>query len=332
MPRFAELQKDRTLLHPGLPQNGRDAERGHAQDFTFVVTADTQFGMTTGNKDWEAEKKYSQEAVQQINAIEPRPLFCCVCGDLVHMTAELYANDNHTSRAECDAIQDAQIRDFKSIWSQVHEDIPLVCLCGNHDVGDRPTAVSIERFRQNFGDEYLAFWAKSTYNIVLNTALFKNSSGAPEMFDIQLQWLIGRLQYAKHNNASHIFVFGHHPWFLYDENDDSENGTLPGETPLAEFGMEGSIPDAYFIIPIDMRKKVLRLFQQYGVTAAFAGHFHQNMVSQTSFGMQMITTSSLSVILKSTGVPKTFDEPKTRGMRIVKVAKDGAFRHHFVSL
>jgi hypothetical protein len=48
--------------------------------------------------------------------------------------------------------------------------------------------------------------------------------------------------------------------------------------------------------------------------------------------MAMITTSSLSIVLKSTGVPHDFDEPNTRGMRIVRVGQDGSFGHRFVSL
>eukprot|EP00977_Amphora_coffeiformis_P005337 scaffold1140_cov157-Amphora_coffeaeformis.AAC.13 len=335
MPRFSELQKNKTLNHPRLPQDATvPPGTAVANDFTFVVTADTQFGMTKSNASWEEEIEYSRDAVEQINALEPRPLFCCICGDMVHMVAEIYTKKTKWSapmtREACDEIQDRQNKDFQQVWSELHKDIPLVCVCGNHDVGDRPTPTSIARFRRVYGDDHLAFWAQRAYNIILNTALFSDPSGAPELFQEQFDWMVERLQYAKSQQASHIFVFGHHPWFLYDEDEDKD--TLFSRIPLEEFGVEGFVEDSYFIIPLDTRKKVLALFEEYGVTACFAGHFHQNMVSHTKSGMPMITTSSLSVILKSTGIPDTFEEPKTRGMRIVTTAKDGSFQHKFVPL
>jgi hypothetical protein len=36
------------------------------------------------------------------------------------------------TKEECDQIQDQQNSDFKSVWSDLHEDIAMVCLCGNH--------------------------------------------------------------------------------------------------------------------------------------------------------------------------------------------------------
>lgn len=327
---FARAQQNQTLLHPTLPQEESAASLPSA-DYTFVVCADTQFGMTKNNKDWEAEKSYSRQVIQQINALEERPLFCCVCGDLVHMTADIYAKER--TEAECHRIQDAQNADFQQIWAALHEDIALVCVCGNHDVGNRPTAQSVDRFRQAFGNDYLAFWVRGTYNIVVNTSLFNDPTGAPDLFAEQFQWLRERLQYARAQKALHIFVFGHHPWFLYQQDEDPDKGDLPGASPFPkECPIEGSMPDSYFVIPLEMRRKVLALFEEYGVRAAFAGHFHQNVVSESKFGMAMITTSSLSIVLKSTGVPHDFDEPNTRGMRIVRVGQDGSFGHRFVSL
>jgi hypothetical protein len=78
---------------------------------------------------------------------------------------------------------------------------------------------------------------------------------------------------------------------------------------------------------------VLDMFKKYKVTAAFAGHFHQNLVTKTSFGMEMITTSALSVVLQSNGIPKDFNEPRTRGLRRVNVNKaPGEFDHEFISV
>jgi hypothetical protein len=346
--RTFQLQQNRTVVHPRLQV---DPSKQLDEIHTFVVCADTQFGMTRMNKDWEAEKDYSRKAVQAINELQPRPLFCCVCGDLVDMTSLIYqgkenpvADDamggppSRLSEEECNQIQDAQNQDFKRIWSDVHPDIALVCLCGNHDVGNRPTKASVERFVAAFGDDCLAWWANGTYNIALNTSLFADPTGAQDLFDAQLSWLEGRLAYAKESMASNIFVFGHHPWFLYRENETSEE--LQGESPFpAEWGGfradlgRGSEKDGYFHIPLRYRRQALELFEKYGVSAAFSGHFHQNLVAKTSFGMDMIITGPLSLVFQSTGVPEDFPEPRTQGIRVVRVDRaTGRYEHEFISI
>jgi serine/threonine-protein phosphatase CPPED1 len=305
------------------------ATSSNSSTFSFVVCADTQFGMFSENKEWETEMEYSRIAIQYINALRPRPLFCCVCGDLCDMEATLWTNQRHVfSKEQCDQIQEQQRKDFQATWSALHEDIALVCVCGNHDLGNRPTRASIESFQEYFGDDYLSFWStKQSYNVVVNSTLFSNPTGAPDLYKQQVQWLEERLQYAQSQQATSIFVFGHHPWFLYRETEDADSMT--GVSPYKH----GRIPDSYFHIPKEQRMPVMDMFQKYHVTAAFSGHFHQNLVSEASFGMKMIVTSSLSDVLESTGKPDGFVEPNTRGIRIVHVNdEDGSFHHSFVSL
>jgi serine/threonine-protein phosphatase CPPED1 len=270
-------------------------------------------------------------------------------GDLVHMEALIYAGTTDTWKKDrqetwtveqCYAIQERQQRDFQTVWNDLNDNIALVCLCGNHDVGNRPTRTSIERFRRAFGDDRLAFWAKrrrQCYNVVLNTSLFNDPSGALDLYKQQLEWMEERFQYAVDNQATHIFVFGHHPWFLYREDEDEKAGDLPGVLTVADdkHVKSGQVvaDDAYFVIPLERRRQVLDMFQKYKVTAAFAGHFHQNLVTRTTFGMEMITTSALSVVLQSTGIPRDFNEPQTRGLRRVNVhSQPGKFDHEFISL
>jgi 3',5'-cyclic AMP phosphodiesterase CpdA len=158
-------------------------------------------------------------------------------------------------------------------------------------------------------------------------------TGALEVYDKQLQWLETTLKQAHERSPSHIFVLGHHPWFLYHEEETSED--LSGESPYPhEWGTRAyGFGDAYFHIPRERRRIVLALFQRYHVTAAFAGHFHQNWTTRASFGMDMIVTSSLSLVFASTGIPATFAEPRTRGMRLVQVSTTpGHFTHEFISL
>jgi serine/threonine-protein phosphatase CPPED1 len=342
--RFAQSKHDDEPTHMSSSQ--ADNNSIHSQDssslqlqsmalssssssFSFVVCADTQLGMFSENKEWETELEYSRIAIQYINALHPRPLFCCVCGDLCDMEETFWTNQRHVySKEQCDQIQEQQRKDFQAIWSALHEDIALVCICGNHDIGNRPTRTSIESFKEYFGDDYLAFWStKQSYNIIVNSTLFCNPTGSPDLYQEQLQWLEERLQHAQSQQARSIFVFGHHPWFLYRETEDKDSMT--GVCTYKHW----RFPDYYFHIPKEQRMPVMELFQKYHVTAAFSGHFHQNMVSESSFGMKMIITSSLSDVMESTGKPNSFAEPSTRGMRIVHVNnEDGSFQHTFVSL
>jgi serine/threonine-protein phosphatase CPPED1 len=338
---FAKVQTGRTLVHPKLPQpeDVQDSPKDSFTDvgaslpslpsFSFVVCADTQIGMISDNKEWETELEYSRIAIQYINNLQPRPLFCCVCGDLCDMEATFWKNQQNVfTKEQCDEIQEQQRKDFQKTWSALHEDIALVCLCGNHDIGNRPTPSSIDSFKEHFGDDYLAFWStQHSYNIVVNSTLFSNPTGAQDLYQQQLEWLEQRLQYADSQKATSIFVFGHHPWFLYTETEGADSMT--GVSAYKQW----TFPDHYFHIPKEQRMPVMDLFQKYHVTAAFSGHFHQNMVSEASFGMKMIVTSSLSDVMNSTGKPKDFDEPSTIGIRLATVNdQDGSFQHRFISL
>lgn len=160
----------------------------------------------------------------------------------------------------------------------------------------------------------MAFWSNGSYNIVLNNVLFVDRSGAERIFNTQLRWLENRLQYATDHQAANIFVFGHHPWFLYDEEEDPDE--LTGSSPYPEEWLSSedgeataadiaSFPDSYFSMPKKSRSQALELFRQYNVKACFSGHFHQNLVSKTRWGMDMIITAPLSVVFESTGKQRT---------------------------
>ena len=380
VPRFRDAQRHRTLWHPRLPQpdvpdpaatatsHGAATAAATANctttttteptqsQHTFIVAADTQLGMAEQNERWESEMALSRRTVDILNQLQPRPLFCCMCGDLVDMTSSMFvgktkafdpsrnnnnngnssssknSNNNNTqwTAEECEVMQDQQNADFQRLWQNLHPDIALICLCGNHDVGNRPTRTSIDKFKNAFGDDYLAFWANGTYNVVINSNLCSDPSAAEDLYEAQLVWLDERLRYAQNHRARQIFVYSHHPWFLYDENevaDEMTGTTVCGST---------IIPDGYFHIPLPHRRRVLQLFQKYQVTAAFCGHFHQNLQAKASFGMDLIVTGSLSVVLDSSGNPNTFGEPKEQGFRVVSVRHDlqnkdnpSTFQHEF---
>ena len=130
-------------------------------DFAFVQLADPQLGMLNMNNGWEEEEKMLEVCVNHINRLQPK--FVVVCGDLVNAYP-----DTQT------ATQELQIRDFKRICSGIDPHIPLVCLCGNHDVGDRPTVKTLATYGKHFGDDYFSFWVGGVRFLALNTQLYRD--------------------------------------------------------------------------------------------------------------------------------------------------------------
>lgn len=227
-------------------------EQTWQRPFFFLQLADTQYGMFTGNEGFEQEVALAKQAVEHINRLRPR--FVIVCGDLTNATPD-------------HARYQAQVAQYHQDFSQVDADIPLVCVCGNHDIGNRPTATSIASYQKNFGDDYFSFWVGGVCNIVLNSSVLKDPSGATEVLSAQHTWLEQQLREAKAAQAKHILLFQHHPLFLANEDE----------------------PDQYFNIPLERRTPLLEQLKQADVRAVFAGHYHRNAYGRAG-ALEMITT------------------------------------------
>ena len=109
---------------------------------------------------WSSEIEISRKCVKQINAMTGcnRPLFVCVCGDLVtesSFSGAIASWKKVMQGWERNLVFQQQVNDFKRVWAGLDADIALVCLCGNHDVGNRPSRESIEHWTSSFGDDYL---------------------------------------------------------------------------------------------------------------------------------------------------------------------------------
>jgi serine/threonine-protein phosphatase CPPED1 len=283
---FSKQLFNRTVNHPLLPQD--DSSR-QPLPFSFVIGADTQFGISTESLGWEYEKEYSERAVQYVNSLDPKPAFICLCGDLIDMEVSIF--ESKYDRETCLKIQQAQYDDFQRIWSTLDPTIPCICLCGNHDVGNRPTPESIERYTSRFGEDYFAFWYRGCYFVCLNTNLYNDNSGALDIFNAQQEWLERRFQSAREANAKRVFLLGHHPWFLTHEGERDED--LIGRNYLMGEKSEQFVPDSYFPIRLALRKPVMDLCRMYNVDACFAGHYHQNLIARSSWGMPMIVTGAI---------------------------------------
>ena len=258
--------------------------------FFFIQGADTQLGSIGKYSDkipdsnWEEEIRLTTKAIQIANSMNPKPKFFVVCGDLVDaLPGEKYKEE--------------QIKDFKKCFRDFNNDIPLVCVCGNHDVGDNPTNESVSDYKSKFGDDYFAFCCGGVLFIVLNSQFYKNKQFVQDLASAQDEWLDKVIKNAK--NYKHVVVFQHIPWFLrHHEEDDDE----------------------YFNIEKTLRKKMLDKFYNVGVRYIFCGHWHRNGGGKYN-DLEVVVTSAIGEQL---GNDKS-------GFRIVQVFED-SIQHKYYSL
>jgi 3',5'-cyclic AMP phosphodiesterase CpdA len=261
-------------LRPGAPLN-QHTEREWAGPFMFAQLADTQFGMFKQDESWAEEEALAQAAVRHINRLKPK--FVVVCGDLVNALP-----NGPEPRPEQQA---AQVRDFKRVMSGIDESIQLVCVCGNHDVGDRPNAATIDLYESRFGDTYFGFWAGGCRCIVLNSSLhasqeeslwdmggsnaarfgdhespesvLRDKSEAQARARDQDKWLEAELASGAASAAQHSIVFTHIPPFIEEPEE----------------------PKGYFNYDPSVREPLLRKLRQGGVSKWFCGAVPSSFLS-----------------------------------------------------
>jgi 3',5'-cyclic AMP phosphodiesterase CpdA len=221
---------------------------GQPQPIFFVQMSDPQFGMFTENRDFAQETANLEFAVANINRLHPA--FVVVTGDLVNKASDA-----------------AQLAEYKRIAGKIDSAIPLYSAPGNHDVGNTPTAASLEVYRKNIGPDYYTFRSGEVEGIVLNSSTIQHPEGVPGEAERQRKWLEVELVKAKDAAVQWIVVFQHIPFFL----------SAPDEA------------DQYFNIPLATRSGYLELLERSGVHYVFAGHLHNNSFGQAG-SLQMITT------------------------------------------
>lgn len=141
----------KNLEHPSFSRKENECWK---ENFFFIQAADTQLGLIdnwAGNpvetRTWKEEMRLTKIAIQHANKMNPKPKFFIVCGDLVNA----FPGKMH---------REPQERDFKHLFEALDSQIPLVCVCGNHDVGNTPSPSTLMSYRQNFGDDYFSFWVQ----------------------------------------------------------------------------------------------------------------------------------------------------------------------------
>ncbi|KAI7688801.1 hypothetical protein SSS_04881 [Sarcoptes scabiei] len=244
---------------------------------------------------WTEEIRLTKTAIEQWNRMRPRPRFVVLCGDLV--------ND-----FPGEPLRRKQLDDFKRTFVENLDDsIPLVLLPGNHDILDVPTSESIENYRQEFGDDYFAFWVDGVMFIVINAQYYKDSSKVKQLALIHEQWIDEKLLEAKQNQYKHIIIFQHIPWFIHDVDEPE---------------------DEIFNIAIEERKRMLKKFNDNGVRAVFCGHYHRNSIAHYE-DLELIITSAIGAQIPP--LLEKNEEVSQSGYRIVKVDED-KLEHRYVNI
>lgn len=274
--------------------------------FMFVQMADTQLGMLHADKSWDEELEMMQVAVDHINQL--RPEFVIVCGDLVNAFPD--------GGAVKERAQAQQVADYKLALGRVDESIPLLCVCGNHDLGNTPTRATIDLYRQRFGDDYFQFWVRGLQGLVLNSQVYKDDTHTTDVRAEQTEWLHAALK--EGGSPKHRVVFSHIPPFI----------TAADE------------PDGYFNLDRQTRSDLLRVTKAAGVRKWFCGHYHRNAGAVDPDGLECIITAAVGTNLTPSGVDPLglngFVEPlkiglDKSGMRLVKVQADG-IQHKWFTL
>jgi len=219
-------------------------EQGPATEaFTFVQVADPQLGWGYG---YDNDVNSLKQAVRFVNALNVD--FVVICGDLVN------------------SFNDQSIADFKAIMSGLS--VPSYCAPGNHDVGNTPTASSLERYRAAMGADYYSFEHKGYTFVIADTSLWKAPlAGESEKQDA---WLRQTLT-AAHDKNSPVFMAGHYALFI----------TRPDEA------------EEYYNLPPAKRSELLTLYQDSGVVAVLGGHRHELVINDYN-GIQLVNSEATS--------------------------------------
>ena len=244
-------------LQPDSEFSAETQAKNDGNSFYFIQAADTQLGLMdwwgpdreqgpSGKMGpdckWDQEIQLCRKSVEILNNLTPRPAFFIVCGDLVDAFASEYPE-----------VREKQEKDFKEIYSKLTPDIPMICVCGNHDVGNTPTKESIEKYKNSFGEDYFSFYKNGTCFIVLNSQFYADSSLVPDLYQEHESWLEQELKSAKDHGVQHIVIFQHIPWFVKDPKEEN----------------------IYFNVEKDLRLKKLDQFIEAGVKKIFCGHYHK---------------------------------------------------------
>lgn len=288
--------------------------------YFFIQGADTQFGMIESfgegldergwskSGGWEAEIKLLSALIDKINAMHPKPRFFIICGDLV----DAYPMDEPR--------RSQQERDFKATLCRLDMSIPVVCVCGNHDVGDRPTASDLKRYTDEFGDDYFDFWLGGVHYLVINSQIIKDPSLVPTLAQQQEAWLERTLNNTGNIDKESLCPCNTEPSSSSDSSFTSCRHTVAFMHIPPFFDSPNEPDHIYFNLPSESRAQLLRKLYDGGIRKVFCGHYHRN-AGGTYGDLEVIVTSAVGAQLGA----------DVSGARIVRVL-DNEIHHQYYAI
>lgn len=244
--------------------------RVNNHSFTFVQICDPHLGKN-GN---EKEKAVLRQLVRQVNLKGAELVF--ICGDLTH-------NGDEKS-----------LKQFIEIASEFN--MPWYCVPGNHDIGKKPTAESLERYRKTVGADYFAVEHKGATFLLVNTSLWYK----PVKIETERQdaWLRKSLK-AAGKKGNQIFIVAHYPLFV---------------EKITEWNSRKNLPKGN-------RLELLELFTEHKVAAVLGGHLHRLTINDYK-NIQLVNAESIKF---------NYDK-RPFGFRVWTVKSGEPPTHEFVAL
>lgn len=252
--------------------------------YVIVQIADAQLGFTAADESHRNGTKYVNDltfeveclkkAVALVNEIKPDAVV--FSGDQVHRTWIV-----------------EQWETFGNLISELDPSIKVFHVPGNHDVAFEGDRVDSTPFTDRYGPDRFCHNERGVKLVGINTNLIRFSDS---LETAQADWMREVLR--KDSPEEVTIVFGHHPFFIGDIDEDED--LYPGAKEKRHF---------YF-----------DLFSQMGVDAMYGGHHHSTHAAEYN-GVQMKTTTAVGVQLG----------PDRSAVRVITV-RDGRISDEIVEL
>jgi len=283
-------------------------------NYEFICMGDPQIGMG----DQKMEEEFSRLAVEFINQRKTRIKFVIICGDHTHNL------ENFWSKGDLEGGRKKRLDElvaYKKIYSKLDKNIPLVCVCGNHDVGNKPTTKTIQLYKDEFGDDYFSFWCGGVKFFVLNSQIIQGLEPSNALSIAHEKWVDEEFEMKHENEPVHSVVVCHIPPFCWDVEERDTN----------------------FNWPKGKREMWLNKMSKAGVNKVYCSHYHRRAGGKYK-GIEVVVSGALGTHILTKDVPKELqgsklDEinfklsyqgfggievnEKTSGLQVVSVSRSG---------
>lgn len=127
--------------------------------------------------------------IRKINGMSPKPKFFVICGDMLDAFPYVEHPGGPKPFPGVRDMREKQYQDFVKVIQELDPAVKLVCVCGNHDIGDIPSKDTLEIYRRQFGQDYFTFWVGGVKFIVLNSQYLHVPGALPEETEKQAEFM-----------------------------------------------------------------------------------------------------------------------------------------------